>query len=65
MRVDKAIERLRPAVERIQAECEANQGQLIAVIKRQPRANILAAYQLGLRAGRVDKLLEYWLEADA
>ena len=49
MRVDKAIERLRPAVERIQAECEANQGQLIAVIKRQPQANILAAYQLGLR----------------
>ena len=49
MNVDKALETLRPAVERIQSECDATQGQLIAVIKRQPQANILASYHLGLR----------------
>ena len=49
MNVDNVIETLRPAVERIKAECEPTEGQLIAVIKRQPQTHILAAYQLGLR----------------
>ena len=49
MSVDKAIERLRPSVERIQSECASAQGQLIAVIKRQPLTHVLAAYRLGLR----------------
>ncbi len=49
MSIDKVIETLRPAVERIQAQCAVKQGKLIAVIKRQPHSTILAAYHLGLR----------------
>ncbi len=49
MSVQEAIERIRPAVERILSECQASNGQLIAVIKRQPMDHILASYRLGLR----------------
>jgi len=49
MNQQQLVESMRPTIERIEAECSALGGRLIAVIKKQPPERILAAYALGLR----------------
>ena len=49
MNQEQLVESMRANVERIESECSALGGRLIAVVKKQPPERILAAYTLGLR----------------